>query len=118
MSRPIRLQRVERELREIVSLFLHHQISEPLPAFASVTDVEVSKDIRHATVFFRIAGADAAIAESKEILNENRADIQRVVAKSLPLKYCPVIKFEFGVAQPMDEVDELLWKLKSPKGDY
>ena len=118
MSRPIRLQRVERELLELVSLFVHHQLSEPLPAFASVTDVEVSKDIRHATIYFRIAGSEEAINESKEILNENRSDMQKEVAKALPLKFCPVLKFEFGAAKPMDEVDELLWKLKAPKNDY
>lgn len=115
MSRPIRLQRVERELRELVSLYLQHELGEPLPAFASVTDVEVSPDIRHATIFFRLSGEPEAVEETKSILMDSRASMQKLVAKGLPLKFCPVLKFEFGVSTKMDEVDELLWKLKAPR---
>jgi ribosome-binding factor A len=114
-ERPLRTQRVERELREIASLFLQHEVDEPLPAFATITDVTITKDLRYATIFFRLSGEPSATATAKEMLTAQRNRMQKVVAKELPLKFCPVLRFEFGTTTKVDEIDELLWKLKAPR---
>lgn len=108
-----RVQRVQRELFETLSKFLLHDLREPLPSYASITAVEVSPDLRNAKVFFRIVGADAA--ETEEILESRRSAFQKHLASTVKMKFCPVLKFEFGRVDQMDEVDLLLENLRRPK---
>lgn len=116
MSRTKRVQRVERELFETLSQFLLHEIGEPLPCHAAITAVEVTPDLRNARIFFRLVGHDASVKEAKAILNDERPHFQKHVAKNIKLKFCPVLRFEYGVAPHLDEIDTLLENLKRPRG--
>lgn len=116
MSRSKRVQRVERELFETLSQFLIHEVSVPLPCYVAVSAVEVSPDLRNAKVFFRLVGQEDTVNQAKAILGEERSAFQRHVAQNLKLKFCPVLRFEYGIAPKLDEVDVLLEKLHRPRG--
>lgn len=115
MSNSRRVARVERELFQIVSEFLQFELGEPMPAFVSVTAVEVSPDLKHARVYFRVVGEEEDQKISEEILADHRKNFQSVVAKKLKTKFCPVLKFIFGRVEALDPVDQMLANLKSPK---
>lgn len=110
-----RVARVERELFQLASQFLQFQMSEPLPAFASVTAVEVSPDLKHARIYVRLVGEQEDRDISEEILLEHRKSLQAEVAKKLKMKFCPVLKFIFGHVEALDPVDQMLAQLKNPK---
>ena len=114
-SRSKRVQRVERQLFETLSNTLLHGLNEPLPCYASITAIEVTPDLRHAKVFFRLVGEPPTTDECRQTLTQARRIFQKKVADELNAKFCPVLKFEFGVAPQLDEVDELLEKLRHPK---
>lgn len=110
-----RVARVERELFQLASQFLQLQMSEPLPAFASVTAAEVSPDLKHARIYIRIVGEKEDRDISEEILLEHRKSMQAEVAKKLKMKFCPVLRFVFGHVESLDPVDHMLAQLKNPK---
>ena len=116
LSRSKRVQRVERELFETLSQFLIHEVSVPLPCYVAVSAVEVSPDLRNAKVFFRLVGQEKATQDAKAILAQERAEFQKHVAQQLKLKFCPVLRFEYGIAPKLDDVDVLLEKLHRPRG--
>ena len=89
-----------------------HGIGEELPAFTSLSAVEVSPDLRHARVFFRLVGDEGQIKKTKLILERERPGFQRRVARELNAKFCPVLRFAYGVAPHRDEIDTLLENLK------
>lgn len=106
---------MERELLETLSQFAIHGLHEPLPCFASVSAVEVSPDLRNAKVFFRLVGGGPEVKAAQMILQRERVEFQKHVAKELSLKFCPVLRFEFGVAPQLDEVDQLFERLRQPR---
>lgn len=114
-ARSKRVQRVERQLFETLSQALLQELHEPLPCYASVTAVEVTPDLRHAKVFFRLVGGEAEAKEAESILTQARRAFQKLVAEELNAKFCPVLKFEFGIVPHLDEVDSLLEQLRRPK---
>ena len=67
-DRSTRVQRVERELLEVLSHFLLHGLGEPLPCYSSITAVEVSPDLRYARVFFRLVGKENMTRKAEETL--------------------------------------------------
>ena len=114
-DRSTRVQRVERELLEVLSHFLLHGWGEALPCYVSVTAVEVTPDLRHARVFFRLVGSENVTRKAEEILAAGRGAFQKCVAASVKMKFCPVLKFEFGKVAQRDEIDVLLENLRKPK---
>lgn len=114
-DRSTRGQRVERELFESLSHFLLHGLSTPLPCYVSITAVEASSDFRYARVFFRLVGKDKVTREGEETLASLRGAFQKHIAQNLKMKFCPVLKFEFGRVAQQDEIDVLLENLRKPK---
>ena len=110
-----RVRRFEREVHHVLAQFLTTGIERELPAYAALSAVEISTDLRSARVFFRLVGEDWAIAQTKEILDRERAAFQRRVAREIKAKFCPVLRFAYGVAPHHDEVDLLLENLHRPR---
>lgn len=117
-NRSKRVQRVERELFEVLSSFLIHGLAEPLPGYASVSAVEVTPDLRNARVFFRLVGGEDEVNATREVLQRQRGLFQKHVASTIAMKFCPVLRFEFGVAPHLDEVDILLENLRKPRHSF
>jgi ribosome-binding factor A len=115
VSKPTRVQKVQRELLQLLSEYLNTGLNEPLPCYASITAVEVSPDLRHAKVFFRLVGEAAHTAEGEKTLSASRPLFQKQVAHGLKLKFCPVLRFEFGKKGETDEIDRLFEALHKPK---
>lgn len=94
-TRSVRLLKVGEQVRHILSELLTRQEvhDDVLSAHTvSVTEVRMSPDLRHATVFIK-----ALLGEDEEIvlkaLRTNTAFFQREVAQRLRLKYAAKIKF-------------------------
>lgn len=94
-TRSVRLLKVGEQVRHVISELLMRQEvhDEVLTAHSvSVTEVRMSPDLRHATVYVKsLLGADEA--EVLQALRTNTAYFQREVASRLKLKYAAKIKF-------------------------
>src|SRR5512137_1385204 len=99
MSR--RAERVGDLIREEIADLLRKEIDDPrlkTGALVSITDVEVSDDLRHAKVFVTILGHDEAGGnqESKDAfaaLRHAEAFLRRELGPRLRLRYVPELHF-------------------------
>ncbi|HET9627906.1 MAG TPA: 30S ribosome-binding factor RbfA [Novosphingobium sp.] len=94
-TRSVRLLKVGEQVRHVISELLMRQEvhDEVLTVHAvSVTEVRMSPDLRHATVFVKpLLGADEP--EVLKALRTHTAFFQKAVAGKLKLKYAAKIKF-------------------------
>lgn len=94
-TRSVRLLKVGEQVRHTISELLTRQMvhDDVLTAHAvSVTEVRMSPDLRHATVFVKpLLGADEEIV--LKALRTHTAFFQKEVAGKLRLKYAARIKF-------------------------
>ncbi|ODU70303.1 MAG: ribosome-binding factor A [Novosphingobium sp. SCN 66-18] len=94
-TRSVRLLKVGEQVRHILSELLTRQQvhDDVLTAHTvSVTEVRMSPDLRHATVFVKsLLGTDEA--DVIKALRTNTAFFQKEVASRLKLKYAAKIKF-------------------------
>lgn len=88
-----RLQRVEKEIREVISTYLMKEQSGSSEDLLAVTQVVVSSDLRNAKAYVCVIGKDEVDDETLEILDSHRPDIQKKISDSLRMKFCPKIKF-------------------------
>lgn len=115
MSDSKRVARVQSEMLQVLAEYLQHGLKQPLPCYASITAVEVQPDLRNAKVYFRLVGSTGPVNEAQDILLSERSQFQKQIAENLDMKFCPVLRFEFGVAPHMDEIDKMLANLRKPK---
>lgn len=94
-TRSVRLLKVGEQVRHVISELLTRQEvhDEVLTAHSvSVTEVRMSPDLRHASVYVKpLLGSDES--EVIKALRTNTAFFQREVAQRLKLKYAAKIKF-------------------------
>lgn len=114
-GRSVRLLRVGEQVRHLLSELLqrgdvHDEILQS--HLVSITEVRMSPDLRHATVFVKpLLGQDEE--EVLKALRTNTAYLQREVARRVQLKYAARLKFVPD--ESFDEGSQIDRLLRSPK---
>jgi ribosome-binding factor A len=108
-----RSDRVGDLLLEVVAELLRREIRDPRLQWLNLTGVKVSKDLRHAKVFFNLLGEvgdkDAALAGLKSA----GGFIRSKVAEKLNLRFVPAIEFTYDESEmEARRIDSLLNKVK------
>jgi ribosome-binding factor A len=88
-----RADRVRKAIIREFNEILTHEVKDPklVNQLISVTDVEVSGDMRHAKVFVSIMGDETLQNEIMEVLTENTPKIRSAIGQRIRLRYTPEI---------------------------
>ncbi len=87
-----RMRRVDEGVRQVISDALR-QLKDPRVGFVTVTAVDTSPDLRHATVFVSVLGDDPVRKRSMAGLESAHGYLQKRVAGELRLKNTPTLEF-------------------------
>ena len=87
-----RLDRVRNLLRQVTSQIIP-QVKDPRVGFVTVTDVEVSPDLRHARVYVSVMGEAQEREDAIAGLNSARGFIRREVTSQISLRHIPDMSF-------------------------
>jgi ribosome-binding factor A len=92
-----RPERVADFLRKELSQVMQQQLRDPRVGLASITDVDVSRDLSHAKVHVTVLGSDSAddAKEIIQVLNKASGFFRSQVAKSHSMRITPTIRFYF-----------------------
>jgi len=90
-----RVERVGEQLREEIARVLREEVSDPRIGLVTILRVDVSPDLRNALVFWsRIETPGAAtLEEVAEGLESAAPYVRRRLARDLPLKRMPELRF-------------------------
>ncbi|HOJ23026.1 MAG TPA: 30S ribosome-binding factor RbfA [Armatimonadota bacterium] len=88
-----RQRRVAELIKEEVSQILQHEVSDPRIGFATVTDVEVTADLREARVFISVLGDPEQAQESIAALQRAAGYIRRLLGRRVDLRVIPELTF-------------------------
>lgn len=90
-----RKDRVADAIKEEVSELLRRGLKDPRIGFVTITDVEVSPDLRHAKVFYSVVGEEADRAATQKGLDSATGFVQSHVGRRLRLRNTPVVEFRY-----------------------
>jgi ribosome-binding factor A len=108
MSSP-RVRKVADRIHVIVAEMLERRIKDPRLGFLTVTDVRVSGDTQHATVFYTVMGGAEAIDSTAAALSSATGLIRSEVGKQLGVRHTPSLEFVLdAVPENARHIDELL----------
>jgi ribosome-binding factor A len=104
-----RSDRVADLLLEVLAELLRREIRDPRLQSVNLTGVRVSKDLRHAKVFFSLFGADADKTEALAGLKSAAGFIRSKAGKQLNLRFVPEIEFVYDETEAeAQHIEELL----------
>jgi len=89
-----RSEKVEQFIKEELSEILRREVNDPRIGFVSVTDVELSVDLRHARVFVSVLGDKDAKTATMAGLESAMGYIRRELGQRLQMRYTPDITFK------------------------
>jgi ribosome-binding factor A len=89
-----RMRRVNEAVREVLSEAIP-ELKDPRIGFVTVTGVETSADLSHATVFVSVFGSMAARASTLSGLEAAHGVLQSRIGRELRLKRTPQLAFEY-----------------------
>lgn len=92
MSRP-RVKRVEAALKQEVSRIIHDDLKDPRVGFVTVTNVEVTADLRSAKIYYSILGSEKNKQDTLVGLKQATGYIRKLIGERLKLRYTPEIAF-------------------------
>ena len=109
-----RADRVSDLLKEEISQMLLREVKDPHIGFITITDVEVSKDLQVAKVYYTILGDKKQLRESAQALNRVSRFIKRQLGKRLRMRYIPDIIFRYDHSLEYgDKIDHILSHLEN-----
>ena len=112
-----RPERVGELIRETVAEFLTTNVRDPRIGFVTVTGVQVSADLGHATVQVSVMGSEEEKERSLEGLASAARFLRAQVAKELRLRTSPEIHFQLDRGlEHAQRIAQVLKDLKQEDG--
>jgi ribosome-binding factor A len=114
-----RPQRVGDLIREVICEMLLRDLNDPRLESVTITEVEVTADLKLATVFFSAMGNRSREEASLHGLQSATGYIRKKLGKELRLRYVPDLlfkvdqSFEYG-----SKIDRIIRTLQEEKNDH
>ncbi|MDQ3416155.1 MAG: 30S ribosome-binding factor RbfA [Actinomycetota bacterium] len=104
-----RVRKIAERVHVIVAEMLERRIKDPRLGFVTVTDVRVTGDTQHATVFYTVLGEATDIEGTAIALHSATGVIRSEVGKQLGMRHTPSVEFVLdAVPENARHIDDLL----------
>ncbi len=93
MADPARAAKMADRIKEIVARRIEKGLRDPRLGFVTITDVRVTGDLQHASVFFTVYGSDEERQDSLAALKAATGMLRTEVGKGLTTRLTPSLEF-------------------------
>ena len=110
-----RARRLAETIRRLVGEWLEAELADQTGPLVTVTDVRVTGDLHHASVFFTVLGDEPAREAAEAWLAEATTRARTFVAQQLRLRHAPTLEFVPDTVPGQGaRIDRLLAELGAP----
>lgn len=104
-----RMESVGREVQREIASIVRNEIDDPLIGFVTITDVEMSPDLKLARVYFSVLGSDEDKENAGRGLRRAAKFIRGLIAERIELRYTPSLRFYLDeTPERAQRIEELL----------
>ncbi len=93
MADAARARKVADRIKTLIAAGLDPIIKDPDLGFVTITDVRVTNDLQHASVFYTVFGDEDQRAKTAYLLEANRGKLRSHVGKQLGIRLTPSLEF-------------------------
>jgi ribosome-binding factor A len=108
-----RVRKIADRIQVVVAEMLERRIKDPRLGFVTVTDVRVSGDTQHASIFYTVMGGEEEVTSSTAALESAKGLIRSEVGKQLGMRHVPTLEFILdAVPENARHIEELLEQVR------
>jgi ribosome-binding factor A len=112
MANP-RVRKMADRIQVTVAEMLERRIKDPRLGFVTVTDVRLSGDTQHASVFYTVFGEEEEVSASAVALESAKGLIRSEVGKQLGTRHVPTLEFiHDALPENARHIEELLQRVR------
>ncbi|MCJ1713817.1 30S ribosome-binding factor RbfA [Curtobacterium sp. VKM Ac-2922] len=93
MADPQRARKMADRIKEVVARRIDKGLRDPRLGFVTITDVRVTGDLQHASVFYTVYGSDEERADSAAALKAATGLLRTEVGKNITARLTPSLEF-------------------------
>lgn len=109
MADPARARKIADRIQEVIAANLEQVVKDPDLGFVTITDVRVTGDLQHASVFYTVFGDDEQRERSAEILEAHRGKLRSLVGRQLGIRLTPTLELiPDALPESASHIDDLL----------
>lgn len=110
----MRANRVAEQMKKELGEIIGQKIKDPRIGFVTVTDVEVTGDLQHATIYISVLGKESEKKDTLRGLNQAKGYIRTEIGQRIRLRITPELKFEFDTSVAYGtRIESLLKQVKN-----
>jgi len=109
MADPARARKLADRIKEIVAKRLDRGLRDPRLGFVTITDVQVTGDLQHATVFYTVYGSAQEREDSAAALKAATGMLRSEVGKNITARLTPTLEFQLdAIPENAAHIEDLL----------
>lgn len=113
MSNSPRARKLADQIQRILAERLQKGLRDPDLGYVTITDVKVTGDLQHATVFFTVLGSDEEREASAKALQRATGMLRTEVGRGLRVRLTPTLEFVLdALPETVGEIERLLTEAK------
>ena len=113
-----RTDRVADSLRKELSLLLMREVRDPRVALATISRVQVARDLGHARIWISVLGDEATRLQTMEGIENAKGFLRSQIGRRLKLRVTPELAFELDRgAEYLQDMTALLDQLHKEPSD-
>ena len=89
-----RIEKINAAFKREISTIIQNEIKDHRLGLVTINQVEVTKDLNYAKVYFSVLGNDAKIEKTKAGLDSAAGYIRRALGKIMDLRHIPELVFK------------------------
>lgn len=93
MADVARARKLADRIKEIIAIRLEKGLRDPRMGFATITEVRVTGDLQHATVFYTVYGTDEERADTAAALKAATGMLRTEVGRGINTRLTPTLEF-------------------------
>lgn len=113
MGNKLRIEKLQELIKQEMSKMLLKELKDPRIGFVTVTDVEMTGDLREAKIYVSVMGGEEQIKSSLEGLNSALGFIRHEIGQRIRLRFTPEISFALDTSLDYSEhIQKLLLQVE------
>ena len=109
MADPARARKLADRIKVIIAKRLDRGLRDPRLGFVTITDVQVTGDLQHATVFYTVYGTDEERSDTAAALAAATGMLRSEVGKNITARLTPSLEFQLdAIPENAAHIEDLL----------
>lgn len=111
-------RRIAESIRQSLTQVFQGEVQDPrLAPIVTITQVDVTKDLRHATVYYsQMPDDEESLDDMEALLEDSNGFLRSCVARDVNIKFAPSLSFRYDPGpKNFDRINRILKDVQPPK---